>query len=272
MTSARSLPALLLMVCLNLTDVVAEPAPQILAMPSVLRFGIAEACPHMCPDSLHKGFTHDITLAIFSQLGYQIEFVSLPWARAAVDALNGRLDGVLSAGQSEVPGMIFPSQELATQRDCFFGRSSDTWQPDDAQSFVGRRTIVFKGWVKEQSFLQTLGKEQYRVTFEELPIDEHYYTRVETMVLAGRAHAFWMDENVYDYIRRTTGRYRDGVKNLGCIEFQKLYLALTPQKMTQSTRLAQEFDEGMIHLRESGELARILNVYGLQDWNRSGNQ
>ncbi|MCP5162221.1 MAG: hypothetical protein H6999_00730 [Hahellaceae bacterium] len=232
-----------------------------------LEFGYAEACPHMCPYNEQKGFTTDIARTIFEKRGYRVTFVALPWARAAYQAMQGELDGVLSAGKLETPGMIFPELEIAEQSDCFYGKDSDPWQAGDASSFLNRTTIIFNGWVNERRYRKALGDEVYQQTFEEFSIDSRYYERVLEMVRRGRAHAFWMDSTVFGYLQKHNPELDSrGIKNLGCVGHQYLYLALTPQTQVRSEKLAVEFSEGMQALRDSGELANILQTYGLKDW------
>lgn len=237
-----------------------------------LTFGFTEACPHMCPNSTDKGFTVDIAKAIYEKQGYQVKFMALPWARAAANTLEGYLDGVLSTGKKEAPGLLFPEIEIAVQSDCFFGRSSDSWIATDANSFRNRKTIVFKGWVNEEVYRATLGNETYNETFEEFSIDEHYNERVANMVLLGRADAFWMDINVFAYFTKNNPTLIENkIKNLGCVEHQNLYLALSPKNKKLSDKLARTFNEGMKELRSSGALTEILHKYGLKDWEAVSN-
>lgn len=235
----------------------------------IVRFGYADACPHMCPKGENQGFTVDIVRAIFEASGIQVQFVDLPWARAAKMALNGELDGVLSAGRAETPEMLFPQQELAFQQDCFYGNANDYWHPTDALSFAGRTSIVFSGWVNEAEYLQSLGADGYHRAFVEFSIDTEYIARVTNMVRRHRADAFWMDPTVYAYSKNLYPQLLDNsLKLLGCVKEQKLYLALTPAKPELSKQLADIFDQRMPLLRQSGQLAEILNRYGLTDWQR----
>ncbi len=233
-----------------------------------LHFGYAEACPHMCPDNANKGFTVDIARVIFEESGYKVIFHAFPWARAAANARSGKLDGVLSAGKEEVPSMVFPSEEIAVQSDCFFGRVEDSWQASDsAQAFLKRRTIVFNGWVKERQYLLDLGRNAYTNAFLHFSIDDQYTSRVVNMVKLGRADAFWMDKIVFAYNRQLFPELlNQDIQSLGCIHFQKLYLALSPATPHRSNQLAHEFDTGMKRLRKNGQLKTILARYGLSDW------
>lgn len=221
----------------------------------------------MCPNDVNKGFTTDIAQRIYEKLGYRVEFYALPWARAAAQAFNGELNGVLSAGKDETPLLMFPEVEIAVQSDCFIGRENDAWVPADADSFVNRHTIVFKGWANENAYRKIMGDERYEELFDEFSIDEHYAQRVVNMVKLNRADAFWMDINVFNYYRnRYNDLFAEQFKSLGCVKFQKLYLALSPAYPELSKKLITEFDIGMDLLRKSGQLNGILQNYGLSDW------
>ena len=232
----------------------------------LLQFGYAEACPHMCPYDKNKGFTTDIARAIFEHYGYRVKFIDLPWARAAANTLNGDLEGVLSAGKEETPDLVFPTMEIAQQSDCFFGKSSDIWKAGNAETFLYRKTIIFKGWANEKLFQKELGLKRYNASFESFSIDQYYTLRVLNMVNLNRANAFWMDINVFAYFKRNNPDEVTDIKNLGCIKHQNLYLALSPQNKALSATLSKEFDRGMKKLRSSRKLDSILQKYGLNDW------
>jgi polar amino acid transport system substrate-binding protein len=232
-----------------------------------LRFGYSEACPHMCPNEVSKGFVTDIVRVIYESRGYKVSFVSLPWARATSYVLHGKLDGMLSASKLEVPQMVFPNLEVAMQNDCFIGRYSDAWQPSGLSSFIGRRTLVFKGWFHETNYIKALGKEKYRKFFISIPLDQRYPSRAVKMIKRQRVESFWMDENVYEYYRRNLPiMQKSKLRNLGCVAQQKLYLAISPAHRGHANMLAQKFDQGMTEIRNSGELVTILSRYGLHDW------
>ena len=56
------------------------------------------------------------------------------------------------------------------------------------------------------------------------------------------------------------------LRTAGCTQTaDALFLAFSPQQ-PGGAKLAQLLDEGMQRMRKSGELARILQRYGVQDW------
>jgi len=60
--------------------------------------------------------------------------------------------------------------EIGIQSECFYGRTDDKWKPKNASSFIGRRTIVFKGWTFEQEFTNKRGKIVQNKNSEEFSI------------------------------------------------------------------------------------------------------
>jgi len=232
-----------------------------------LSIGYADACPHMCVDEENKGFTVDIAQAALEAYGYEIEFKALPWARAVANVNNGFLNAVVSTGKEESPLLIYPEQELATQNDCFYGLESDKWQAGDVYSFLNRRTIVFKGWVFEAPYKKTLGKEAYDKLFVHFTIDKSYTDQVIKLVQRGRVNAFWSDSTVFlYYLAKNNLDNKLPIKNLGCVHQQKLYIGFSPKYPELARILADQFDEGMKKLRQTGTLKQILSKYGLRDW------
>lgn len=228
-----------------------------------------EVCPFMCTQEKNRGFVTDIAEAVFTTAGYKVNFLALPWARAISDINSGKTDAIISAAKSEAPGLIFPSQEIAMQSDCIFGRKDDDWVPgEDVKSYKGRKTIVFSGWTKEIDFKKELGQDEYDNRFQHFSMDHTYLPRSIKMISLFRADGFWMEPQVVQYFFKNGSdeKQKSEIKNLGCIKRQKLYIGFSPNKPELSKKLALQFDEGITALRQNGKLKLILDKYNLKDW------
>ena len=236
--------------------------------PNTLKLGVTEACPHMCPTNSNRGFTIDITQAVLEKYNYNIEFVNLPWGRAVTSTNNGNLNGLVCTGKQEAPLLLYPKMELGTQKDCFFGLANDDWYPQDIGSFKGRKTIIFPGWVLEESSKKELGQDSYDKAFKEFALNNDYINRSISMIEKGRANAFWNDPIVFSYFLEQNKQIKDkgNIKNLGCIKNQNLYVGFSPTDPGFAKKVKAQFDEGMMELRQSGELKVIMAKYGLEDW------
>lgn len=175
------------------------PPPALADTHTSLSIGYAEACPHMCPYDENKGFTTDIAKAVLEMQGWNVRFVALPWARVVANTNTGQLNAAISTGKNESPLLIYPTEELATQEDCFYGAAGDMWKPEGAHSFKIRKTIVFSGWVLEAPYREALGDQLYDSIFEKFSIDKDYHDRSVNLVIRKRMHAFWSDSTVFSY-------------------------------------------------------------------------
>lgn len=220
----------------------------------------------MCTNSKEKGFVTDITEKSLSMAGHKVKFVSMPWARAVNSVKSGTTDGIISTAKSEAPGLIFPREEIAVQKDCFFGIKNN-WKIDKLDSFEGKHIIVFNGWGLENEYISKWGKEKYEKTFKEFSIDDEYFDRVMRMINLNRYDAFWYEPTVFKYkVSRSEKHKNSKVKNLGCVTEQLLYLGLNPNNHKLSQELARDFDISIRKMRNSGSLKKILKKYGLKDW------
>jgi polar amino acid transport system substrate-binding protein len=242
--------------------------PSVSVSSEELTFGYTEACPHMCPDNDDKGFTRDITKAVLEKYGHKVKFEAMPWFRAVNFANKGTLSGIICTGKEESPLLLYPEEEHGIQNDCFYGSVSDDWRPTDMSSFLRRKTIIFKGWMHEKSYMEKLGTDKYFKTFIEFSLEGDYTNRAMRMVEGGRVDAFWSDATVFKYFlsKNNLEHKWKKIKQLGCIKRQKLFMGISPKYPELATKINKQFDEGMIELRKSGELDKIMNKYGLTDW------
>lgn len=232
-----------------------------------LKISVTESCPKMCPGAKKQGFVTDITYEILTKLGYEIDFITLPWARAVKNTTAGKLDAIISPAKKEAPNLIYPQTELAVQGECFYGLTSDNWQPLYAHSFLNRKTIVFKNWTFEADFKQALGEEKYNKSFVVFSVNKDYLSRIINMVDLGRVNAFWAEAIVFDnYLSKHPTALNRQIKKLGCLLVQDLYIGFNPLNPQLSNQLAVQFDQGMQQLRASGRLAQILSDYNVSDW------
>ncbi len=83
--------------------------------------------------------------------------------------------------------------------------------------------------------------------------------------MIGRIDAFPEDRMVANWHFKQNS-LSGKVKEAGiAVDKEKLYIAFSP-KLATSKQYADLFAKGIIQLRQTGQLEKILNRYGLKDW------
>ncbi|WP_425667793.1 substrate-binding periplasmic protein (plasmid) [Vibrio tubiashii] len=150
----------------------------------------------MCTKSNKQGFAVDIVDKVFKNSGLEVSFEVYPWARAVKNASSGVISGILAPGKKEAPLLMYPSEPIALQQNCFFQNHTSSWRYVDKSSLTNKKIIVFISWAHAKDLKQDIGEDEYTNIFTELSYDGNYYQKAINMVNKGRADAFWADPSV----------------------------------------------------------------------------
>lgn len=225
--------------------------------------GISEYCPFMCTES-ESGFTVDTIKAIFPKA----RFVPLPWSTSVAQVRKGKIQGIMAPAKSEVPDLIYPEEEVASQNECFYTHRDNPWRYRDFDSFKGASTLVFNGWSHEKMLNEHFGKEAYQNLFHSIRWDEKLTQRSLSMLAKKRIDAFWFESSMFGYFAANNPEKTADLINAGCIETHPLYIGFSPKNEALSKQLAEHYDRKIQQLRTSGELQAILDRYNVKNWRR----
>ena len=228
-----------------------------------------EWCPFNCRADDHQrpGYMIELAQRIFSAHDINVTYINLPWPRAKAQVSDGQVQGLVAATRDDpdTRHLIFPEYAQGQMHNVFIGRSDARWQ---YQGLVSLRNIRL-GAIKDYEYGQPL--DNYLVT-PNAPI--HLVTgnrpleRLIRMLQSGRLDIIVEDYSVFTFTARSLDftQYRLVGDIPGNLTRGDLFIAFTPDK--KGRRYANILSEGMISLRQSGELLKIMAKYGLQDWHR----
>jgi len=216
------------------------------------------------PNSSEEGYAVDILRAIFEPKGYVVAYSEQPWKRAIAAVEKGHADMLIGAFKFEMPSFIFPETIIGVTRMGFYSNSK-TWKFKNAKSLKGINTGIVKEWGYRPWLLDEVQKNPHQFTIVH---GENAFPRLVQMLVYGRIHA--IPSSVYPmsyHIKKNALEGKVFFAGFGDnSKSEKLYYALSPANSDRSNNLAMIIDDGIISLRNSGELLEILYKYGLDDW------
>ncbi len=220
-------------------------------------------CPYICETGPRRGVVVDIATAALEQSGHTLRLRFAPWERVVQTTREGGALAALSPAKSEAPDFIFPTENVGTQRFCFFATAGNSWRYTGPQSLKDQRIGVVAGasmaelndWLTDPANAKNIDYIQ-----SSDPASANF-----RKLSAGRLTVVLEDEAVGRDNLTRSGLKADVV---GCLSGEPIYLGLTPapSRAAQSKAIAAAFDAGIAKLRESGALAKILAEYNLKDW------
>lgn len=222
-------------------------------------------CPFNCePGSANPGYMIDIAKAVFEPAGHKVDYQSLNWARAIVEARQGKYVAIVGGLKSDAPDFVYPDIPVGASQSCFFTKKGGTWSYKDVESLKA----VSLGVVKDYSFGETIDPYIKANAADAKKID--YVSGDSAMdlnvkkLLAGRIGAILDDSAVVGFFLKSKGQ-SEVVRNAGCDTAKEIYIGFSP-KNPKSKDYATLLTSGLKKLRESGQLAKIMDKYGLKDW------
>lgn len=253
----------LLLMLLTLVPVVGQAETLVL--------GSDKWCPYVCtPGSSRPGYMVELARAVFEPQGIHVEYQNIPWPRAKVMLHKGTLQGLIAATPANTadlkPAPVFPTEDEGRMHIGFYTLATSGWFFRQAPSLTDIRLGVVEGydygphiqpyisrWKDSGKVLAITGKE---------PI-----TRLIKLMRMGRIDAVLEDDDVFHYAARRADfdNYRLAGSASTPASMNRLYIAFSPAD-PHAEKYARLLSEGVTRLRQSGELARILQRYGLRDW------
>ena len=144
----------------------------------------------------------------------------------------------------------------------FFVRADNPWRYTGVKSFeLLGKVGVMQGYDYAE-LNESIGRNPSRV---ETVSGSNNARRTIHKLLAGRVDAIIHDANVTAFELKHQNQVGALVAAGSLRNFQNVYVAVSP-KVPDARHYAEMMSRGTEELRESGELARILERYGLKDW------
>lgn len=259
MRAARSYSTLL---CVPVLLLLASPVSA-----DTIRIRADEWLPYNGPSSQKPpGYMIEMATRIAAAAGHTVDYRHIPWDSALDGVRAGRFDCVVGAARTDAPDFAFPDQHWGLSSVAFYALADSTWTYTGLPSLDGVRL----GVIPDYSYSDDL--DPY--------IEEHADNpaRVVQVIGGGRVamsaasrlvsrkiDVFAEDPNVMRATLKTLDLSGRIVERGRAKEDDPIFIACTPAD-PRGAAYAKLFSEGTNSLRDSGELAKILANYGMQDW------
>lgn len=223
-------------------------------------------CPYNCePGSELPGYMIEIATEVFKQAGYEVRYESVPWSRVVTGVEEGIYDAAVGAAKGDIPGAIFPEEELGSATNSLFVRKGDPWRYAGAESFKN----IHLGVIGEYYYTDEINayiEANKNSSQVDILLGDNAVERNLTKLLDKKIDVYIEDYNVAYYAANKIGLDKNAIEIAGSIDEPMLIYVAFSAKNPQSAKWAGLLSAGIKELRASGRLAEILKKYGMQDW------
>lgn len=215
------------------------------------------------PNSTLSGYGIEIAEHIFSQHGHSVVYSVRPWERAISSTRQGRFNAIIGAFLEDAPDFIFPEKEFGRAQNAFFiNKESGIQTITEIQGLKNLRIGVIKGYSYGEELDTFLVRNPKNVYYSHgaTPLDP-----LIKLLQQGKLDVVIEDQNVFWQQAKLMG-LNSAFRTVGLLnEGDRVYIAFSPNH-AKSKEYADIFTRGLIKMRETGELHKILSKYGLSDW------
>lgn len=227
-----------------------------------------EWCPYNCAeDNPQPGYLVDLLASIFKAEGLTVEYRVIPWTRAIKMVEEGQADLLLATTPDTTPDLPL-SVAVGEDRTCFFVPANSTWHYRDLADLQRQRLGVVQDYSYDgggplDAYIATSPAEDGRVLASS---GANALQNNFNKLLAGRVDLVLENCNVGLYSLQRYG-LREQIREAGSLAYYRgeLNIGLSPRN-PQAARLTELIGRGLAERRASGELQRLLQPYGMQDW------
>ncbi|PAV25065.1 hypothetical protein CF392_12915 [Tamilnaduibacter salinus] len=215
------------------------------------------------PRSDKPGYMIELAETIFGQHGYEVDYQNLPWERSLQSVRRGNHDCVVGAYEADAPDFIFPDTPWGYDQSAFYVDNDSTWQYEGLESLSSVTMAIIGGYAYGEAFDAYVQSHPEQV--QSLNANNALEQNIRK-VAGGRVDVLIESPAVLEAQLQDMGMSGQ-LKQAGTLgDPVPMYIACSPANAERSNQLVELVSQGTRALRESGELERIMNRYGLDTW------
>jgi polar amino acid transport system substrate-binding protein len=212
------------------------------------------------------GYMVDAARLIAHASGDEIDYGNLPWDESLDAVRSGRIDCVVGAAKADAEDFAFPDVSWGLSQIEFYGLNDTSWRFSGIASLEQVRLAVIEDYSVSDSLDAYVAANRTNPNRIAIINGVRRATMSAVSSLVSKKADVFAEDNYVMQLTLSTMQMSDRVIKLGAIdEPSEVYIACTPVG-ARGAVLARKFSDGLVKLRASGELQKILDNYQLHDW------
>jgi len=216
------------------------------------------------PGAEKPGYMIEIARKILIEHGHSLDYQTLPWRGSLKMVRKGRFDCVVGADNNDAPDFVFAKEPWGFIKPVFYIKKDNTWRYRGIDSLRNIRLGVIGDYAYTEELERYIARhkdtDKVQIVFANKALRQNI-----GKLMSGRLDVVIEYDIVMDAKLRELGHDQDIVSVGSVTDGQPLYIACSPNK-ANAGEYVRLFSEGFAKMRQNGELAAILQKYGLRDW------
>ena len=212
----------------------------------------------------HPGYMIELAREILTENGHRLDYQTLPWVGSITMVRKGSFDCVVGADTNDAPDFIFTQKTWGFIKPVFYVKKGKSWKFTGIDSLKHVRLGVIGSYAYSEELdkyvAQNKGSEKVQVVNADKALRQNI-----GKLLSNRLDVVVEFDLIMDAKLNELGYSQDVIPAGELTSGEPLYLACGPNKPS-SAKYVDMFSNGIIKMRENGTLQKILDKYGLADW------
>lgn len=218
------------------------------------------------PGSELEGYAVELMRAIFEPAGHQVDYRTMPWARALASLEQGGIVAAIGATTEDIASdqARFPKEPIGHVDDGFYVRGDSDWRYTGVTSLDQVRL----GYIKDYGYNEDISAWISRANGNQAQAatGDDALERNIAKLRAGRIDAIIETPVVMNWTLRALRVPANEIVFAGTHGQPLPVYVVFNRTDPASESLARLWDEQIAAMRQDGRLATVLEKYGQKDW------
>lgn len=226
-------------------------------------------CPYNCnPKSPNQGFMVDIVKHAFAKHNIDVEYSTMSWDQAIAETRKGMHTAIIGASSEDAPDFIFPTVSQGFMKNHLYIKSGNPWRYNGVDSLKKVVLGAIDGYSYNEEIDGYIKKYKLDPTYVELMSGDDALAINVSKLMRGKIGVTIESNYVMNYYLSQNHLQNkvDDISSLPPSNRDNLYIAFSPKDKALSKKYADIISDETQKMRASGELQKIMDNYGLDDW------
>ncbi len=217
-------------------------------------------------NTTERGYVIEIADKVFGAKGITVDYDNIPWARVLVEVRKGNLSAAPSILIDDAPDFVFPEEPIGKYFASLFTHKTSKLEYVNISSLHNYTLAVIKDYIYTPEIYKYI-----KTNIKNIPRIHTTYgndslkTNI-SMLLKDRVDVIVEGSNVFWYKIKLMGLKKTDFREIKLPNKEKYFFIGFAPRIKESREYADILSKGIIKLRKTGELKKILNKYGVSDW------
>ncbi len=204
----------------------------------------------------------------FAKHNIDVQYSTMPWTRAIDETRQGKHSAIIGASAEDAADFIFPTASQGFMNNHLYVKSGNPWRYNGLDSLKKVTLGAIDGYSYNEEIDSYIKKYKLDPTYVQLMSGDDALAINVSKLMREKIGLTIESKYVMNYYLSQNHLQNkiDDIASLPPSNRDNLYIAFSPKNKSLSQKYAKIMSDETKNMRVSGELQKIMDNYGLDDW------